>query len=846
MKFVNFFLFFKKSQMRENKNIYTKELQNVLSYMYGVLVNEFPTEVFTPEYLMISILDNKNSHANRILDNCLMSNNMDELKEIYVNFLTEHSKPIVGEKKEKTFNKELNDILTNAIREKDKANSNLVGTEHVLLSILSNDGNSLLKDVLNSMGVEYDFIFNKCSEGNNNLPVRVSGNNKPVRFINNNGMSSISSLPMKSEVNTKAVFSKNEYIDKYTVNINKLVREGKVDELVGREKEMKQIIKTLARRKKNNVVLVGKGGVGKTAIVKNLAMMIEKDEVPDMLRGKEIVMIDFISIVSGTHFRGMFEERVNGIFEEFKSSDKYIMFIDDVHTVLRSGSKDKDTDISGMIGDVLSEGDVKVICTTSFKEYRNTIESNTAISRKLHKIVVEPSSIGESVEILMKTKKYYEDFHNVVYTNKAIESAVNFADRYMTDRSLPDSALDIIDMAGAQTCFSEEPDTIVKLRKRLKEIDTEESNSLDSGNFEIIDALDIERRGIKKMLADYTRDNKHRKNVEITEDDIAATVSEVTDIPIKRLSSNEKKKIAHIDDILKKSVIGQDEAIDAICRVIKRNKVGLGDKSKVCGVALLCGPTGVGKSLISKKLAEEIFGDANALIRIDMSEYSEKNSVAKLMGAAPGYVGYENGGQLTEQVKNKQHCVLLLDEIEKADQEVYNLFLQLFDEGRLTDSSGQLVNFKNVIVLMTSNVGSKKAAELGNGVGFVSNEGENRKAIIEKELKHTFSPEFLNRIDNIVYFNDLTDEDLKKIAVIEIENLNKRIKEIGFSIEYDESVVDYVHSEAIKERDFGARPIKRIIQRNIEDELTDIILENDYEENHVFKVTCKEGKIVIG
>lgn len=831
--------------MRENKNVYTKELQNVLSYMYDVLANEFPTDVFTPEYLMISILDNKNSHANRILDNCLMSNNMDELKEIYVNFLNSHSKPLLNENGTKNISKELNTILSNAMKEMNKTNSNSVGTEHVLLSILDESNESLLKDVLNSMGVEYGFIFNKCSENNNNLPVKVGGNNKPVKFINNNGGVKPSSLPIKSEVNAKAVFSKSEYIDKYTVNINKLVREGKVDELVGREKEMKQIIKTLARRKKNNVVLVGKGGVGKTAIVKNLALMIEREEVPAMLRGKEIVMIDFISIVSGTHFRGMFEERVKGLFDEFKSSDKYIMLIDDVHTVLRSGSKDKDTDISGMISDVLSEGDVKVICTTSFKEYRNTIESNSAISRKLQKIVIEPSSVKESVEILMKSKKYYEDFHNVIYTEKAIESAVNLADRYITDRSLPDSAFDIIDMAGAQTCFSKEPDTISNLRKRLKEIDAEETESLNRGEFEVIDALDIERRGIKKMLADYSRDNKNECSVEITEDDIAATVSEVTNIPIKRLSTNEKKKIAHIDDVLKKSVIGQDEAIDAICRVIKRNKVGLGDKSKVCGVALLCGPTGVGKSLISKKLAEEIFGDANALIRIDMSEYSEKNSVAKLMGAAPGYIGYENGGQLTEQVKNKQHCVLLLDEIEKADQEVYNLFLQLFDEGRLTDSSGQLVNFKNVIVLMTSNVGSKKAAELGNGVGFVANEGENRKAIIEKELKHTFSPEFLNRIDNIVYFNDLTDDDLKKIAVIEIDNLNKRINEIGYSIEYDESVVDYVYRESVKERDFGARPIKRIIQRNIEDKLTDMILEKDYETNHVFKVTCSENKIEI-
>jgi ATP-dependent Clp protease ATP-binding subunit ClpC len=640
--------------------------------------------------------------------------------------------------------------------------------------------------------------------------------------------------------------SEGEYTRKYTTNINELVRDGKLDKLIGRKNELNQIIKVLARRKKNNVILVGNGGVGKTAIVNGLAQLIESGNVPTILEGKQIVSINIMALVSGTHFRGMFEERIKGLFDELKSNKKYILFIDDMQTVLKSSNKDKDTDISNMISDILTEGDVRVIGTISFKEYRNAIESNPAISNKLQRIIIEPSTVKESIDILNGSKKYYEDFHNVEYTEEAITKCVELSERYITDRSLPDSAFDVLDLAGAYTSLeSKNTEEFNSLKKRLNEIEKEKDEILNNGEFEKIDAITIEENDIKKRISDLKRKQASKDKIKIDANRIAETVSEITSVPISKLSNNEKEKISHIDETLKKSVIGQDEAVESLCRVIKRNKVGLGDKTKTMANILMAGPSGSGKTLIAKKLAEEIFGDEKALVRIDMSEYSEKNSVAKLTGAAPGYIGYDNGGQLTEAIKHKQHCVLLLDEIEKADQEVYNIFLQLFDEGRLTDSSGQIVNFKNVIVLMTSNIGAKQAAEFGAGVGFVTDEVTNKKTIIEKQLRQKFTPEFLNRIDKIVYFNTLTDENLRDIVKLEINKFGKRLKEINYNINYDENVVSYIHEQAIKQKEYGARPIIRLIQNNLEDTITDLLLEHDYEPDYTFSVTCENNHIGI-
>lgn len=833
---------------KKNEINYTIELNGVLDYMSTVLLNEFPTDVLTPEYLILAILDTRDSHANLILDNCLMSNNIDELRKVYVEVINSHINPQLKDGNVR-FNDELMRILDCARIESEKLNNSQVGSEHVLLAILNKENNFKEENVFSRFMLQYEFIFNKCDVNTANQEKETKTNKlKPKKITKTKPKNDI---PLKSQVNTKTIttdLSSNSVIEQFTTSLNKMANNGQIDDIIGRRDEIEEIIQVLSRRKKNNAILVGKGGVGKTQIVYGIAKMIEENKVPNVLEDKEIVMLNPMALVSGTHFRGMFEERMKNLIDALQSSNRYILFIDDIHTVLKSGSKEKDGDISGMIGDLLSEGTVKVIATTTFKEYRNAIESNTQISRKFQKIVIESATIEESINVLKQNKRYYEDYHNVSYSDEAIEKAVKLADRYITDRSLPDSAFDLIDLAGAKTTLIDrEPIEIQNTKKRMRQIEEDKNEALNNGDFEKIDSLTIEENVLASDLADYKRDinNLSLAKIDITESDIADVVSEVTKIPVSKLNTNEKSKIAHIDEVLKKSVIGQDEAVDAVCRVIKRNKVGLGDKAKTMANLLFVGPTGSGKTLIAKKLAEEIFGDENALIRIDMSEYSEKNSVAKLTGAAPGYIGYENGGQLTEAIKHKQHCVLLLDEIEKADQEVYNIFLQLFDEGRLTDSSGQIVNFKNVIVLMTSNIGARKAAELGNGVGFINNEDSNKKSIIDKELKKKFTPEFLNRLDQIIYFNNLSNDNLKNIVKLEINKFNNRLNNINYNIIYSDDVVDYIHVEAVKKKEFGARPIIRLIQDNIEDKITDLMLENDYQPNYTFSASCENDKIVI-
>lgn len=835
----------------DNSN-FTLELKELFEYIKNTLQYEFPTNIITLEYLIMSILDNRYCHAHLILDSCLMSNNLEELRKIYFDVLEKHIKPQL-QNYTTSYSEELIQVIEYAKNESKKLNQENIGSEDILLAILNKDNNLKIAEIFDKFMLNYSTIFEKCNISHANPIKKISSNNssKKQQFKKSENKNEDEIKQLKPSQLTPKIISFNNvnYIEQYTTNLNQLVQEGKVDKLIGRAQEINEIIETLSRRKKNNAILVGDNGVGKTAIVYGIAKMIEEGTSPSILSDMKIIALNATTIVSGTNYRGMFEERFEGIVKEMKKTGKYILFLDDIHTMLKSSNKEKDGDLSDVIGQILSDSEIKVIASTSFKGYRNTIEINSAIKRNFQKIVIDSPSSDDTLKIISQNKHYYEEYHNVVYSEESIKRAVNLAERYVTDRKLPDSAFDIIDIAGAKASLSqEEPQEIIQDRKRISELKKQKDLAVKNGEFEKANIFNKERAQIQSVISEYKRKHTQEKHAayEIDENFITNVVSEITKIPLSKLTVDDKKKLANIDKVLKQNVIGQDEAIETICKVIKRNKVGLGDKTKTIANIFMCGKSGTGKTLVAKKLAEEIFGDANALIRIDMSEYSEKSSISKLLGSTAGYVGYENGGLLTEAVKNKPYAILLLDEIEKANSEIHNLFLQLFDDGRLTDGSGHVVNFKNIIVLMTSNIGAQKAMERGNGMGFTAKADCNSKDIVEKELKKRFTPEFLNRIDKIVYFNSLTDDNLKDIVKLELENFNKRLNEIGYSIKYSDDVVNYLHEKAIKNKDMGARPILRLIQDEIEDNITDLLLSDEKNtKNGIFSVTFQNGKLFI-
>lgn len=813
------------------------EYTDILAYMLDVLNNEFPTVEFTPEYIMLSILDNPRCHANMIMDNILMTDTLDYLRNYYADVIKgQPKKPILNNTIRFKFNEELTEIFDKAEIEANAMSSSKLGSEHVLLAIMNPSNHFKIAEKLNSLGLSYDSMCNNCRDfeasSTEQKTPKVKKSDKS--YINNNHQDN-GKMPLKSEVNSK-VFVQNvntPFINKYTIDLHEEIANGKYDKLVGRESILNNIITVLSRRRKNNVILVGKPGCGKTSIGYRLAEMIDEGCVPATLEGKKVVMLDVMALLSGTHLRGMFEERVDGLFKELKNNSNYILFIDDMQNIVRNTGKDKDGDLSDVIGRILTEGDVRVIGTIPFKDYRNGIENNSVLSTKLQKIIVEPSSKEETLEILKSNKGYYENFHHVKFDDACLLKAVKLAKRYITNNSLPDSAIDVIDLTGASISLNNENSMFLKtLNENLNLFYAEKKNAMNSGDFEKLDEIAKKESELQKDISDMKKilENDESTWIKATEDDIADTVSAITTIPVSKLSDSNKTTILHIDEILKRDVIGQDEAINDISKAIKRSRAGFSDNNR-CISLMLIGKSGVGKTLIAKKLAENVFGDEKALVRFDMSEYQDKTSVNKLLGSSAGYVGYDNGGLLTEAVKNKPYCVLLFDEIEKADESIYNVFLQLFDEGRLTDNNGTTVNFKNVIVIMTSNVGAKQASELGNGVGFQSNEEENKKAIIEKSLKNKFNPEFLNRIDKIIHFNSLTDENIKAITALELEKLTNRVKENGVNLTYNSDVVDYVFKKAIREKEYGARPVMRIIQDNISDKIVDMVLESDNNQN---------------
>ena len=545
------------------------------------------------------------------------------------------------------------------------------------------------------------------------------------------------------------------------------------------------------------------------------------------------------ALIAGTTLRGMFEERVKGILDEIKADPSFILFMDNIGAILADKGKN-DYEISAMLSRSLENGEIQVIGTSDFASYRKTFDKDPSLARRFQKIVVEAPTVNESLEILNGLKSTYEDFHHVSYDDDAITACVHLADRYIPERNLPDSAIDILDEIGSLKGTIQESDELKDFRDEIKLLEAKIKGYTNEQKFDDVDFYQKELKNVKKKYNSAKKEfeqNRIDNPVRITKDDILEIVSIKTNIPVSNLTADDKKKLANMNERIKSHVIGQDDAIDTICKALKRNRIGLHNGGCMYS-AIMQGPTGAGKTLTAKQLAKELFGDEKALVRFDMSEFSDKVAVNKLIGSNPGYVGYEEGGQLTETIKNKKHCVLLLDEIEKADPEIYNIFLQVLDEGFLTDNSGMKVDFKNVIVLFTSNIGAKAASDFGRGIGFNENEDVNKKRILLKQLRNKFPPEFLNRLDDVIYFNSLNNDNLKEIIKIEINKLSKRINNIGYNFEYDENVLDFILERIKDESEFGARPIMRAIQDTIEDKITDVLLEQEYEQGYMFKISC--------
>lgn len=814
----------------------------LVEYMIDVLGKEFPIRELTPEYLVMAMLDDTGSHSHAIIEYSLSNYMIQQLQDYYWNILTSLSEKQLSPKDMTgQFNEELLEITIRARECAKSEHAESVGSEHLLFAILDPKNKFSCCKKLTESGLATSLAKTKVANMNEDKEEKHTKNMDTPPATPNNKKKTRSSKTIENKKGT------TRFISEYTIDLHTEIANGKYDSLVGRENVLREIIKVLSRRKKNNVILVGKPGVGKTSLGYKLADMIEKHDVPTALEGKKVLMLNTTALVAGTHLRGMFEERVEGLFKELSASSDYVLFIDDMQSVVKTSSKEKDGDLTDLITKILTNGDVRVIGAISFKDYRNGIESSPALSTKLQKIIVEPTNEEETYKILTTNKHYYEKFHHVVFDEKCLHKTIKLANRYITTNSLPDSALDILDLTGASLALENkaESEALNKLKQELDNVVNKESDAMCSGDFEEAGKLAKKKSSLEKKFSDCKKqyDNDATNWIPVKENDIAETVSAMTNIPVSKLTVAETTSILKIDSILKQSIIGQDEAINEISKAIKRAKAGFSDASKCLGCFLLIGSSGCGKTLLAKKLAENVYGDENALIRFDMSEYQDKSSVNKLIGSSAGYIGYDNGGLLTEAIKNKPYCVLLFDEIEKADESIYNLFLQLFDEGRLTDNNGTLVNFKNVIVIMTSNVGARQASELGNSMGFIDCGNDKKRGIMVKSLKNKFNPEFINRIDKIVYFNPLDDMTLKKIVKIELDKLVKRMEDNGTIISYDETVIDYIYTKALKEKEYGARPIMRLIQDNIADKIVDLVLSTHGTTNS-YQVQINKDEIV--
>ena len=721
-----------------------------------------------------------------------------------------------------------------------------INTAHLLLCILRNENDPTTK-LLIKLQVDYEtvkeqfkYLLTESDDQFQSSPSSEAYSDEPKDD------DSIEENPFSTKTDKKTKNkSKTPVLDNFGRDLTAYAIKGKLDPIVGREKEIERVSQILSRRKKNNPLLIGEPGVGKSAIAEGLALRIVEKKVSRILYNKRVVTLDLASIVAGTKYRGQFEERMKAVMNEIEKNDDIILFIDEIHTIVGAGGATGSLDASNMFKPALARGEIQCIGATTLDEYRQYIEKDGALERRFQKIIVQPTDIDETIDILKNIKDKYETHHNVNYTDEAIIACVKLTDRYISDRFLPDKAIDALDEAGSRVHITnmDVPENIVNLEKELENVRLDKNAVVKKQKYEEAAKLrDDEKRIEKELLIaqeKWQEDLKqHRETV--NEDDISEVVSMITGIPVNKIAKAELKQLSNLENKIEGRVIGQEEAVKTVVKAIQRNRAGIKDPNKPIGSFIFLGQTGVGKTQLAKILSDELFNGMDSLIRIDMSEYMEKFAVSRLIGAPPGYIGYEEGGQLTEKVRRKPYSVILLDEVEKAHPDVFNMLLQVLDEGVLTDSLGRKIDFKNTVIIMTSNIGAREVKDFGNGVGFgteslKAQESKNIRKTIEKSLKKAFSPEFLNRVDEIVVFNSLDKNDLKKIIEIEIELLLKRTKEIGYNISISKKAIDFICDKGFDKK-YGARPLKRAIQKYVEDLLAEEIVKTQLNLGDTIKI----------
>ncbi len=650
----------------------------------------------------------------------------------------------------------------------------------------------------------------------------------------------------------KSSDSSTPVLDNFSRDLIKLAEDGKLDPVVGREQEILRIAQVLSRRKKNNPIILGEPGCGKTAIVEGLAMLIHKGECPKNLLDKRIVTLDLTSVVAGTKYRGQFEERLKVILEELQNNPNIIVFIDEIHTLIGSGNSSGSLDGSNIFKPALARGELQCIGATTLDEYRKSFEKDGALERRFQKIMVDASTPAETVIILNNVKDKYESYHKVSYSDEVIELCVKLADRYITDRQFPDKAFDILDEVGARAQTEQKvPEAIEELKRKAAEIKQQKLDVVKRQNFEQAAELrDKERKILAKLESEKKKfeEESSTNRTAITVDNVYDVVSSMTKIPVSKMTIDDTNALINMDSVIKSKVIGQDEAVEKIVKSIRRNRIGIKDPNRPIGSFIFLGSTGVGKTHLAKQIAKEMFGSEDSMIRVDMSEYQEKHTVSRLVGAPPGYVGYDEGGMLTEQVKNKPYSVILFDEVEKAHRDIFSILLQILDDGHVTDSLGRKINFKNTLIIMTTNLGVKKLSDFGAGIGFSSNKYSNeeaKKQMLMKELKTFFSPEFLNRVDDTIVFQTLSKENIDKITKLELDKLVTRLTDMNYQITYSPSLIEFISKVGFDEI-YGARPIKRAIQDKVEDFISEMVLTGKIKEGKKINLTVQDETVKIG